>query len=202
MAFSRSEWALFIFTLGYVGAFLVHFLTIGNTEFVSYIVTLLVFLALIATTQKVARFPLWLLWSLSVWGLAHMAGGGINVDGAVLYAKVLLPVAGDGELTVLKYDQVVHFYGFGTAALVLWHVMRRNFPALDGTRTLYAFAALGAMGLGAINEIIEFVAVIAIPNTNVGGYFNTGLDLIFNAAGVLVAMTGAKFAAKPRSDRN
>ena len=197
MAFSRSEWALLIFTLGYVGAFLVHFLTIGNTEFVGYIVTLFVFIALIAATQKNARFPLWLLWALSMWGLAHMAGGAITVDGAVLYALVLAPLVGSGELIILKYDQVVHFYGFGVAALVLWHVMRRNFPVLDVSKTLYALAALGAMGLGAVNEIIEFVAVVTLPDTDVGGYYNTGLDLAFNMAGALAARAGTRLLATP-----
>jgi hypothetical protein len=192
MKFSKAEAILLLVTLGYVGAFLVHFLTIGNTEFVGYIVTLLVFVGLLAATQRIARFPLWLLWALSGWGLAHMAGGGLTVDGAVLYALVLAPIAGNGELIVLKYDQVVYAYGFGVAALVLWHVLRRNFPVLDGSRTLYVFAALGAMGLGAVNEIIEFVAVVTLPDTDVGGYFNTGLDLIFDAIGATVAMLGAR----------
>ena len=195
--FSRAEWALLVFTLAYVGAFLVHFLFIGNAEFVGYIVTLFGFIALIAATQHVARLPLWLMWALSVWGLAHMAGGGIRIDGAVLYAFVLVPLVGAGELVVLKYDQVVHFYGFGSTALVLWHVMRRNFPPLDGTRTLYVFAALGAMGLGAVNEIIEFAAVVALPDTDVGGYYNTGLDLVFNACGAIAAMALARRMRRP-----
>ncbi len=196
MSFKTSEWALLVFTLGYVGAFLVHFLSAGNVEFIWYIATLLVFVGLVAATQRIARFPGWILWGLSVWGLVHMAGGGIVVDGAVLYARVLVPIAGNGELTVLKYDQLVHFYGFGLSALVLWHIMRRNFPVLDGTKTILAFAVLGSMGLGALNEIIEFAAVVGLPNTNVGGYYNTGLDLVFNAAGALAAMAGLCTFAK------
>ena len=196
MALTRSELVLLVFTLGYVGAFLTRFLAAGNAEFVGYIATLLVFLVLIAATQRIARFPVWLLWCLSVWGLAHMAGGGIAVDGAVLYALLLVPIAGAGELTVLKYDQLVHFYGFGVTALVLWHILRRNFPVLDGTRSIYVFAVLGSMGLGALNEIIEFVAVVSLPDTNVGGYHNTGLDLVFNAAGAVVAMAAVRMFAK------
>jgi len=191
MRFSRPEWALLIFTLGYVGAFLVHFLTAGNAEFIGYIVTLFVFIALIAVSQRSVRFPLWLLWALSIWGLAHMAGGGITVGGDVLYALLVIPIVAAGEFVVLKYDQIVHFYGFGVAALVLWHVLRQNFPALDGSKTHYVFAALGAMGLGATNEIIEFIAVISLPDTDVGGYYNTALDLVFNAAGTTAAMIGA-----------
>jgi hypothetical protein len=37
--------------------------------------------------------------------------------------------------------------------------------------------------------MIEFSAVLAVPDTNVGGYFNTALDLCFNAFGAVLAMT-------------
>ena len=43
------------------------------------------------------------------------------------------------------------------------------------------------MGLGALNEIIEFFAVLNLSNTNVGGYFNTGWDLVANLVGCLIA---------------
>jgi hypothetical protein len=43
-------------------------------------------------------------------------------------------------------------------------------------------------GLGAINEIIEFIAVKTLPETNVGGYDNTLWDLIFNLIGGLLAV--------------
>ncbi len=122
-----------------------------------------------------------------------MAGGGVPVNGSVLYSYVLLPLAGNGELVLLKYDQIVHFYGFGVATLVLWHVLRRNFPALDGTKTIYAFAILGGMGLGVLNELIEFTAVLVFPDTNVGGYFNTALDLVFNTLGAITAAVLASF---------
>ena len=44
------------------------------------------------------------------------------------------------------------------------------------------------MGLGATNEIIEFSAVLMVPDTNVGGYINTALDLCFNALGAVIAV--------------
>ena len=106
----------------------------------------------------------------------------------MLYALVLVPIVGDGELRILKYDQVVHFYGFAVTAIVLWHLLRTNFPELRGTWTIYCFSALASMGLGCLNELIEFAAVLGLPDTNVGGYYNTALDLAFNSAGAVIAM--------------
>lgn len=193
MKLKRSEWAVLIFTVAYVVVFGSVFLAAGNGEFVWYVATLVFFLVLIAATQRAAQFPAFILWGLAIWGFAHMAGGGVPVGDGVLYSKVLFPLAGNGELVLLKYDQVVHFYGFGVATLVLWHLMRRNFPVLDGSKTIYALAILGAMGLGVLNELIEFTAVLAFPDTGVGGYFNTALDLLFNTLGAITAAILASF---------
>ena len=43
------------------------------------------------------------------------------------------------------------------------------------------------MGFGALNEVIEFAATQLLPNTNVGGYVNTGWDLVFNLLGSTIA---------------
>ena len=194
MTLRPSHWAVLVFTLAYVVGFAIWFLAIGNVEFLWYIATLLFFVVLIALTIGRTKFPPFILWGLSVWGLAHMAGGGIKVGGNVLYALVLIPIVGDGELRILKYDQVVHFYGFAVTAVVLWHLLRTNFPALRGTWTIYCFSALASMGLGCLNELIEFAAVLGLPDTNVGGYYNTALDLAFNSAGAVIAMLLVRIA--------
>jgi hypothetical protein len=43
------------------------------------------------------------------------------------------------------------------------------------------------MGFGAANEVVEFIATITLPGTNVGGYENTGWDLVANLVGCLLA---------------
>ena len=48
-------------------------------------------------------------------------------------------------------------------------------------------AGSAALGLGALNEVIEFIATLTMA-TNVGGYVNTGWDLVANLVGVVVAM--------------
>jgi len=48
-----------------------------------------------------------------------------------------------------------------------------------------------------VNEIIEFAAVLMFPQTNVGGYVNTALDLVFNAGGAITAMVIVAIVARP-----
>lgn len=183
-----AETAVLAFTLAYVAAFTFWFLLRGNYEFVIYVATMLVLLWLVGRNLRRAAFPAAMLWALSLWGLAHMAGGGVHVGGSVLYALRLLPLAGEGELTLLKYDQIVHAYGFGVTAWVLWHLLVRHYPETRGSWTASVLPALAAMGLGSVNEVIEFAAVLSVPDTNVGGYYNTALDLVMNGLGALVAM--------------
>ena len=95
----------------------------------------------------------------------------------------------------LKYDQVVHAYGFGVATWLCWQglcgALTRNgaMGATDSlppqpTPGLMLIVATAGMGLGAVNEIVEFIAT-RITVTNVGGYVNTGWDLVFNAIGAI-----------------
>lgn len=197
---NRTEWIIALFTFTYVVGFTAWFLSIGNFEFIVYVVTLLGLMALVGLSLGKGEYPPAILWALSIWGLLHMAGGGLPVNGSVLYNLVLLPMGSVLDSPVLKYDQVVHAYGFGVAAWLLHHLLMRHFPDTRGTATAILYPALASMGLGAVNEMIEFSAVVMVPDTNVGGYVNTALDLVFNALG---AFAGAILAAlwARRADR-
>jgi hypothetical protein len=59
--------------------------------------------------------------------------------------------------------------------------------ALRPTFGMLVLCAAAGMGFGALNEVIEFIAVLTIPNTNVGGYENTGWDLVANLVGTIIA---------------
>lgn len=188
MQLTSKEWAVAICTLLYVGAFSVHYLIKGNAEFLLYVAVLVFFFGLILATIRKTEFPIGILWGLSVWGLLHMAGGGITVGDTVLYGAPLIPIAGSGELFILKYDQAVHAFGFAMATLVMWHLTR---PYLQtGTYIGYVLVALAGMGLGVVNELVEFAAVLIVPETGVGGYANTALDLVFNTIGAIGAVVG------------
>jgi hypothetical protein len=120
------------------------------------------------------------------------------VDGEirVLYSWWILPrpMTGAGPPGGwLKYDQVAHAYGFGVATWLCWQGLRgslrgyrRHGMAVQPTPGLMVIAAAAGAGFGALNEIVEFVAT-KLTVTNVGGYENTGWDLVYNALGAVVA---------------
>jgi hypothetical protein len=47
-----------------------------------------------------------------------------------------------------------------------------------------------------LNEVVEFIAVLTIPNTNVGGYENTGWDLVANLVGASTAVLMIRTSSK------
>ncbi|MCI2398772.1 DUF2238 domain-containing protein [Aliiroseovarius subalbicans] len=185
---TRGERRVALFVIAYVLGFTIWFFSIGNTEFIVYIVTMLVLITLVGLSLRAAEYPLRMLWALAIWGLLHCAGGGVPVGDGVLYGAQLIPITSNGEMTLLKYDQLVHGLGFAVTAWVLWHLMTHHYPQTRHSWTAYLFPALASMGLGATNEIIEFSAVVMVQDTGVGGYTNTLLDLCFNATGAILAV--------------
>lgn len=184
---------LMLFTVGYIIASVVTSIRHGNHEFVFYIVVMAVLIAVITLVHFRVGLTAALLWVLSFWGLLHMAGGLVPIpevfadaDGqSVLYSLWLIPHR-------LKFDQVVHAYGFGVTTWLCWHVLRtvtrdEQGRVLRPTFGLLVLCAAAGMGFGALNEVIEFIAVLTLPNTNVGGYENTGWDLVANLVGATVA---------------
>jgi len=187
MHLSRQEWAVGIFSLLYVSAFSVYYLSIRNYEFIWYAAVVILFFGLILGTIKYSKFTPIILWGLSIWGLLHMAGGSIPVGDGVLYGVQLIDFVKDGEFTLLKYDQALHAFGFGVATLVAHHLLLPRWKDGSSKALLYILAACVGMGLGALNEVIEFFVVLTVPESGVGGYYNTALDLLFNMIGAISA---------------
>ena len=183
-----------VFTFSYLIAALILAIARGNLEFLFYIVVMLVLIGVVYAVDRSVGLSAGVLWALSLWGLAHMAGGLLTVpaswpvssESRVLYTLWLIP----GRL---KYDQIVHAYGFGVTTWVCWQgltaAIRRRGGAAKPTLGLLVLAAAAALGFGALNEVVEFVATLLVPETNVGGYRNTGWDLVSNLVGATVAAT-------------
>ena len=161
----------------------------GNTEFVMYTVVMVVLIVLVLWADRRVRFSKPVLWGLAVWGLLHMAGGTIKVGTAEDGTRLVLYGLRVAEW-MPRYDQVVHAFGFCMATLASWEALCagvRPIGRLRATPGLAFGAMLMGMGLGALNEVVEFTAVLLLPHTNVGGYINTGWDLVSNMAGAGIA---------------
>ncbi|MFO7807286.1 MAG: DUF2238 domain-containing protein [Candidatus Moraniibacteriota bacterium] len=156
----------------------------------------MLFFVLIAVTLYRSEFDEIILGGLSLWGLLHMAGGGLKIGGDVLYSLKLFPILEIQNTIVLKYDQAVHFFGFAISVLVVYHLLKPYLNQKTNWKVVYPIIAVAGMGLGAINEIVEFIAVVAFPETNVGGYANTALDLVFNFLGAVAAILFIHFFYK------
>ena len=192
-----------IFTFSYLIAALVLAIGRGNLEFLFYIVVMLVLIGVVYAVDRSVGLSAGVLWCLSLWGLLHMAGGLLTVpaswpvssESRVLYTLWLIP----GRL---KYDQIVHAYGFGVTTWVCWQGLRAAIRRRGGQATptlgLLVLAAAAGLGFGALNEVVEFVATLLVPETNVGGYRNTGWDLVANLVGATVAATTLWLSERPR----
>lgn len=133
-------------------------------------------------------------WGLVAFGVGHAAGGMIPVGEGTLYGWFLI----DG---VVRYDNVQHGVGFGFVGRAVWEALEGRLAPPAGERAAVAWwlIVLGACAAGAINEAIEYLMVLTIPGTDVGGYDNTARDLIANLlGGVLVGSWTARRVRRGR----
>ena len=187
-------WPVALFTSLYLVGALMTAVQGSNYEFLLYIGVVILMMGVVWVVHGHVALTSGALWCLSIWGLSHMAGGLVVVPESwpvmgtnrVLYSLWLIPDR-------LKYDHVVHAYGFGVTTWVCWQGLR---AALGGrhqrvrpTPGLMLLCAAAGLGFGALNEVIEFAATLLVPETNVGGYLNTGWDLVANLFGATVAVT-------------
>lgn len=193
--------AVLLFTIAYTVAAIGGAFSRDNSEFLIYIGVMVILLGVVGFVHYRVRLSIATLWAMSIWGMLHMAGGlvpvpeswPINGDIRVLYSWWIIPDS-------LKYDQVVHAYGFGVTTWVCWQAIRaavRPYGVLRPTFGVMTLCAVAGMGFGAANEIVEFVATLLVENTNVGDYTNTGWDLVSNAIGAISAAVLIAATYKP-----
>jgi uncharacterized membrane protein YjdF len=177
---TKKEKPILYFNIVYVALFGTYAVVSGNIEFVFYVSIVLLLILLVLLKNHRLRLSPGVLWALSAWGLLHMMGGNVPVDGSVLYNLQLIPV-------LLKYDQLVHAFGFGTTTFVGYQLLKPHLKDTFNWTTVCILLVMVGMGAGALNEILEFIATVIVPETNVGGYINTSLDMIFNTIGAIIA---------------
>jgi putative membrane protein len=153
----------------------------GDASAASYALVMAILFVTVATADRWVGFTTPLLWCMVAWATLHLAGG-LVVTGPhrVLYNEPL-------GIPGVHYDRLVHAFGFGTATVACWQALRRYPPTPVPTAGLVLLAALAALGLGALNEVVEFLITRVQSSTSIGGYRNTGFDLISNTIGASIA---------------
>lgn len=188
MHLKRGQLPILIFNIVYLLIATFFFLSKENYEFILYIGVIVLLFVLILATNKKVNYPNFVLWGLTLWGMMHMAGGGLKLpNGEVLYALILIPIS--KSYGIFRYDQLVHIFGFGIATLIMYILLKpllrkdiKKFTALS------IIIVMAGFGVGALNEMIEFLATVFTPQTGVGGYINTSLDLVADLIGAVLAL--------------
>jgi len=165
--------------LAWVG-FIAYGTIAGRPSTLLYAGSVLLLGVIVAFVDSRVGFSDGVLWGLALWAVLHLAGGLIPVGRGVLYNSKV-------GLEPFHYDRLVHAFGFGLATVACWQALRRHLgpgqPVTGGLAVLIGFMG---MGVGAINEVVEFGLSRAF-STNVGGYLNTGWDLVFDLIGCTIA---------------
>jgi uncharacterized membrane protein YjdF len=130
--------------------------------------------------------------------LLHLAGGLINVGRDVLYNASIGPYVMALGTHLLQYDHVAHAYVSFVTTFACW-VMLAAPHAANHRRELVILAVGAALGLGALNEVVEFLTTLTHHAAHAGGYWNTGWDLACNvigagAAGLVITKSPATAA--------
>ncbi len=184
----KSHLLILLFNTLYLLIFAVYYISIQNYEFLVYISVIVILGLIIGVNLNKSHLDNLVLWLLSIWGLAHMIGGGVKINGNSVYSLHLINIVDKGgQFFILKMDQLIHFYGFFVAAILVYQLLKATGSvALKSPKLMIFLSWIGSMGLGALNEVVEFIAFISLAQTGVGDVYNTGLDLVFNMLGALI----------------
>jgi hypothetical protein len=166
-------------TAGYVVAWTVFGALVASPLALPYFLEMVAVSVLVLRLDLRHPFSSLALAGLSLWGFLHMAGGMIPVGDDNLYATWILPV--------LRWDQVVHVVGFGFAGVAMFEVFEPWFSSPPSPVGAAWTAFLGSAAIGGLNETLEFLAALVLPFADIGDEVNTGLDLVSNTVGGLVA---------------
>ncbi|MHC4984659.1 MAG: DUF2238 domain-containing protein [Planctomycetota bacterium] len=185
----KAHLALFAINVAILVVFGWVFWVSRNYEFIMYVAVVGGAIAAAMLTLKRVPYTLDCLIGLTVWAGLHMAGGGVRVSDEVgcLYNLMLWPMS--ETLPILRFDQFVHIVGFGAATLLMHCLLAGSLrKPIPGKVALGIVLVMAGLGVGAFNEIVEFIATLAMSQTGVGGYTNTALDMCANLIGAILAV--------------
>lgn len=187
MLIKKDQLPILLVNIISLAFFTVFFISRKNYEFLIYIGVIIFFLLVIIATNNRVDYPNEILWGLTFWALLHMSGGGFYIKGTKLYEIILFPIS--KTYHIFRYDQFVHIVGFGVATLMMYQLLKPLLTdGLDKWAALSIIIVMAGLGVGALNEIVEFLATVILPETGVGGYINSSLDLVADMIGAIIAL--------------
>jgi len=171
------------FTIIYLVLFAILAFIKGNYEFLYYISILSFLIFIISYYHKKMHLTTQVLLGLTILGIMHVLGGNIFISGMRLYDFWLIQ-------NIFKYDNFVHAFGTFVVTFVVYSLIQPYLTKKSFQKKflMFIFLILITVGLGAINEIVEFFAVMFLGAAKtVGDYTNNALDLVFNLIGSIIA---------------
>lgn len=190
---TKTELGILIFNFLYLGLFAIHFFSRGNYEFIWYIFIMLILIGVFSFLHKKYKFSTLTLVGLSIWGIAHMFGGSTIFGEPRIYGRVLIDLFTTGDTTIFRYDHLLHFYFYVVMTAVIYQVLKNYLKRDSNWLVVSVFIVFASMGVGAFNEIVEFMPVLFLAETGVGGYFNIAWDIVFNTLGAIVTIAYISF---------
>ena len=178
-----------ILTYLFLIVLVVYFISKGNYEFLGYAAVVGILYFVVLKLDSKYNLPTYSIWLFVVWVFLHMLGGSVYLAGTRLYDLILIDlVNGGGEFMILKYDQFVHAYCYFAFSIIIYYILASHTKP-GNRKALAIFAILASVGVGMLNEVIEFGMVLFAGAADaVGGYYNTALDLVFNLIGAIIGV--------------
>jgi uncharacterized membrane protein YjdF len=149
---------------------------------------MIILIGIFSFLHKKYNFSKWTLIGLSIWGLGHMFGGSTLLGEPRIYQRILVNLFTTGDTTLFRYDHLLHFYFYIVMTSVIYQISKNYFKPNANWKVVGAIIVFASMGVGAFNEIIEFLPVLFLSETGVGGYYNVAWDIVFNALGAIIAI--------------
>ncbi|OVE74948.1 hypothetical protein BVX95_00805 [archaeon D22] len=175
-----------LFSWVLLAAFIIAALIRKNYEFLFYASSLILLVLIIQISDKKFDYPKIALWGMNSWLILHLLGGMAKIGSTRLYDFMLLDIIGE-PYHILKYDQFVHAYCYFFAAFFIYTLIKKEAPKMQWGLAVF-LTIVASIGIGGINEIIEFMAVVLVDSNGVGGYYNTAIDLVANTIGAIFAI--------------
>jgi len=175
--------AVNLFTILFFG---INFLSSKNHEFLVYIGGIIFLFVAVWTTVKRIKYDMILLWCMSIAGFFHMAGWWFTYKWVIWYQSIVIPLSKEYEL--IKYDQLIHILGSFTMTILWYNILKPHLKKANLWIITGIIIILIWMWFWAVNEFVEFLVYLHIPENAVGWYLNTSIDTSANLIWAILAV--------------